>query len=869
MRKEWIDRVIDWFCNERMTESILGDLQELYDYDLQHYSSQKAKWNYFFNAIGFLKPFAWKKQSPYQNRTIMWRNNFKLAFRHLLKNQTSSFINIFGLTVGIIAYLTIIQYISFELSYEDFNEYKDRIYRVALNEYTNEEEDGRGAYNYYGMAEAIQAEIPEVENFVTLHHGDGVMTYKENRYLEEKILHVDSTFFQIFSFPLVAGDLQTALNQPNTVVLSKEVANKYFPTENPVGKTIRLNKKTDLLITGLVEVPQNSHIEFDFLINNKNFVDRRYRQHNSLWDWSNFLVYIKLSPNTDPAKVEAKFPAIIDKYMEEDSGYTTEAFLQALPDIHLYSDFGAQTRKARIVYALLIIALFVLIIAWVNYINLSIAQATERAKEVVIRKIVGAGRRQLIGQFLAQSILINGIALGLAILISELARPIITGIIGNTSNVIFGGQTGLLLLFIGFFVLGILISGFYPALVLSAFKPVTVLKGKITNTISGNFARKGLTVFQFIASILLIAGTFALYKQIQFMQDQDLGFNPAQTLVLNGPRFGDSTYTSKLNAFKEELIKHPSIEKFTASSSIPGKGFSANLGGIRRQGVPEKDGLLMDFFWADEAFIDAYELPLIVGQNFNSNPQLNRQHILINESAVRKFGFKSSEDAQEKTILVGREDVEENRYKIVGIVKDYHHQSLKELKEPIVIVYHGVANSFYSLKVKTSQLPQTISFVQDHFQRFFAGNAFDYFFLDEVFNAQYQSDQRLSKILAIFSLVAIFIACLGLFGLVSFTAIKKTKEIGIRKILGATISHIAFIFSKEFLGLILIANVIALPIAWYLIKQWLENYAYAIPISWLFFAVPALLILLIALLTISFHTLKAALINPVNHLRYE
>ncbi len=868
---KWVDRLLERVCSDRMLEGILGDLHELYESEAQKLGYKRAQRSYFFNALGFLRPFAWKKSRNEQpNPMIMWFNNFKLAFRYLVKHRSTSFINIFGLTVGIAAYLLLIQHISFEYSYEDFIDKKDRIYRVSLNQY-HDNEDGRISYNYYGMAEAMVADIPEVESFVTFHGYRSVLSHGDDKYLENNICYVDSNFFQLFSFPLLNGNPATALSRPDAIVISDAMATKYFGANDPIGQTIRQDNATELTVTGVIQVPNNSHFRFDFLLNNKNFVDRRYRQPNTLWNWSNFQVYVGLEPGALPEQVEGKLPGLIAQYKNPNSGYKTEAFLEALPEIHLHSTVESRATygRVRIVNALLAIAFFILLIAWINYVNLSTAEATERAKEVSIRKVVGARRSQLIGQFVSQSLLTNGIAFGLALLVLVFGQSIFAHIMGSPGKFHIAENRGMIALFALFFITGVLISGLYPALVISAFQPVVALKGKWMSKHSGSLARKGLSVFQFSASILLIAGTFALHRQIKFMQSRDLGFNPDQTLVIIGPRIRDSTYASKLLALRTEIKKHPSIDLFSVSSSVPGKGITANLGGIRRQGQQQKDGMLMSFIWVDAEFPETFEMEMVAGRTFKPDPEADNQAILLNESAVAEFGFESPEDAIGQFILWGRQNEEANRLYIVGVLKDYHHNSLREAKEAMVFVHSESHRDFFSMKVTTTDLEGTISHVQHHYQTFFQDNSFDYFFLDDAFNAQYGSDQRLSKILGLFGLLAVFIACLGLFGLASFTAIRKTKEIGIRKVLGASLGSIAFLFTKEFIGPIILANVIALPVAWYLITQWLESYAYAAPIGGILFIIPLILILVIALLTISFHTVKSILINPIHHLRYE
>ena len=798
----------------------------------------------------------------------MWRTNLRLAFRHLSRYKTTALINILGLAVGLLAYLLILQHLSYEWSFDQFHSEVDNIYRVD-SEFASGGERLRYAMHYYGMAEAMDAELPEVEEFCSLHFADLLIEKNDEVYAEESVLLANANFPTFFDFPIVTGQLATALAEPGFAILSKEAAERYFGDENPVGQVLNYGEERELTVKAVVEVPENSQIKFDFVLNGDANI-RRYKEDGGIWGWSNFWLYVRLEEGTDPAMTEAKFPAIFAKYIPDDTEETS-SYLVPMADVHLHSvtdDDLVVKGNAQVVSILLGVAIAILLIGWINYINLATAQAAERGQEVGVRKVVGAQRGQLIGQFFAQSVVVNVLSLALALLGIVLGRPMFEHLLGHP--VVLQYLTAdLLWIFGGFFLLGVLISGLYPAILISGVKPSNVLKGKLTSQLSGLWARRGLTVFQFVASIVLIAGTFAVYQQVSYMQTRELGFASEQVLVVNGPRSDDDSYTTSYKSFKAHLQQLPEVEAFTATTTIPSRGYTANLAGVRRTGIPEEAGLLLDFVLVDEDFLPSYEIELLSGRNFQLNRDTAYRSVILNEKAARQMGFQSNEDAIGKFMLWSSEDTPRTRKQVVGVVKDYHHQSLKAEQSGMVILYDDLPQDYYSIRINTSDIGGTIASVKSAYDQSFPNDPFSHFFLDEAFQAQYEADLRLGKIMALFGGLAIFIACLGLFGLASFSALRKMKEMGIRKVLGASLSHIIMLFTKDFAWLILVANLVGLPVAYLLIRTWLQNYAYTMPIRPILFLVPALVLLIVSVVTISYHTLQTALANPVEHLRQE
>ncbi|MEL7427454.1 MAG: ABC transporter permease, partial [Bacteroidota bacterium] len=580
----------------------------------------------------------------------MWRTNIRLAFRHLSRYKTTALINILGLAVGLLAYLLILQHLSYEWGFDQFHSEVDHIYRVD-SEFASGDERLRYASHYYGMAEAMDAELPEVEAFCTFHYA-GLLIKKDGEvFAEESVLLANTNFPTFFDFPVVTGQLDGALDEPGFAIISKETAERYFGDENPVGQVLNYDEGETLTVKAVVEVPENSQIQFDFVLNGEENI-RRYREDGGIWGWSNFWVYVRLQEGTDPAATEAKFPAIFTKYIPDDTEETS-SYLVPMADVHLHSlgeDDLVAKGNAQVVSILLGVAIAILLIGWINYINLATAQAAERGQEVGVRKVVGAQRGQLIGQFFAQSIVVNVLSLGLALVGIALGRPTFGHLLGHQITLDYLTPE-LLWMFGGFFLLGVVVSGLYPAVLISGVKPSNVLKGRLTSQLSGLWARRGLTVFQFVASMVLIAGTFAVYQQVSYMQTQELGFASEQVLVVNGPSLRGEAYSTNYNSFKAGLQQLPEVEAFTATSTIPSKEYSASLAGVRRTGVPEDAGLMQNFVLVDKDFVSSYEIELLTGRNFQLNRDTAFRSVMLNEKAVRQMGFQSNEDAIGKFIL--------------------------------------------------------------------------------------------------------------------------------------------------------------------------------------------------------------------------
>ncbi len=820
----------------------------------------------------------------------MIKNYFKTAWRNLWKNKTFSFINIAGLAIGMAACLLILQYVSFKLSYDQFNKNASDIYRVYNDRYQHGKLIQHGTITYSAIGKAMQNDFAEVVNHVRIEpFRQSIITYDDKKIGEQQLLAVDNSFFSVFSYPLIAGDIKTPLTEPNTVVVSEKLARKVFDIKDNnfqavINKAIVIQRDSlPYKITAICkDVPGNSHLKFDLLMSYVSL----YSGANGGWkeaDYdfkdSDFWHYIQLKHGSDYKALEAKFPAFSQKYFQGDkiSGSDEKFFLQPLSKAHLYSDFEyeiGETGSATVVWGLLIIAVLIIVIAWVNYINLATAKSMERAKEVGVRKVAGATKQQLIRQFLSESFIINVIALAISLLIVTLAQNGFNNLINHELSLFYLFQKGLsgysiTTALIALIIIGILVSGFYPAFVLSSFKPILVLKGKFTSSGKGSILRKALVVGQFAITVALIIGSFVVYKQIKFVNAQDLGMNISQMLIVKPPELTnwDSTFISRENSLTEQLKQIPHVEGATTSWNIPG-GETGRSFNVRRADQDSTTHFTMRHSGISIGYVDLYKIKFLAGRDFtytDFNPNFGKLHnIILNESAIKLLVYSSPQDAIGKTIIRG-----EKKWDIVGVINNYHQKSLRYPVEPTMLFPAYGTNSSISVKVDAKELPATVSAIKKAYDTFFPGNLFDYSFLDEHFNEQYNNDRLFGNVFAIFAGFAIFIASLGLFGLSLFATTQRTKEIGVRKVLGASVSNIVTLLSKDFIKLVIIAFVIASPFAWWIMHNWLQDFAYRINISWWIFFAAGLLAIVIALATISFQAIKAAIANPVKSLRTE
>jgi len=776
-----------------------------------------------------------------------------------------------GLAIGMAAFILIIQYVRYELSYDDFHARGERIYRIQQDRYDQGKISTQWAAGASAVGQALYEDFPEVENFTRFQIWGGVFSQGEKKFREEKIYIADTSFFQVFSFNLLEGDPVTSLENPLEMVISESMARKYFGDENPVGKSLRFNGDVEIMITGIFgDVPKNSHLKPDFVVSWATIVQFRGKDVNTAWLWDVFFNYILLNPATDYKEFEAKIPAYIEEELGEVLGQWDAWVvynLQPLRSIHLNSDFMYEAEpngNAGSVYALLVISIFLVLIAWINYINLTSSRSIERAREVGMRKVSGALKNQLLSQFLLESVLVNLIAMILATILVQVFNPYFNQLTGEQLDYSLGQNPGFWAGVLGIFIIGAFLSGIYPALFLSSFKPTTVFQGVSELKVGGLGIRKILVIFQFASSLLLIGGTLTVYRQISFMKKYDLGVDIDNVLVLRGPSVNDSTYEDTFNAFKSELARDPDIEMVTASTSVPGRQPSWSAGGIRRLNEGQDESNQYRILGFDFNFVDFYGLSILEGRNFSEEFGQNSETVLFNESAIQLMGFEDLASAMNVPIFFWGDT-----FNIVGVVKDYHQEGLKVMQEPLIFRFFRNASNYYSIKLNPGNVQEVLPMVEDQWRTFFPQNPFEYFFLEDYYNEQYRNETRFGSVFSLFALLAIIIACLGLYGLSSYTTLQRTREIGIRKVMGSSSGNAVLYLIRYFLIQVLIAVPIGLGAGYFIMSGWTQNFAFRINIGWWFFVGPVLLVTIIAILTVSSQVIRTANLNPAESLRYE
>jgi putative ABC transport system permease protein len=813
----------------------------------------------------------------------MLRHYIKIATRKFFRDKIFSLINILGLAVGMGVCLLIYQYIHFELSYDQFHENPQNIYRITQTAIKNGEAIDKGVDVTYALGPRGKETIPEIEDFVRVHSEDFglivINSAKNKRYQEDNMWYVDSNFLQMFDFPLIYGDKESALAEKHNIVITEQIATKYFGDTNPQGKALRVSGGTlsgDFIVTGVLKTPPtNSHLQFDFLLPMDFLLDhyRLYRESDG-WVWENFVTYITVRESVDLSVVSKKFDQLITTYIGEKLArlnLSLETGFQPIVDVHLKSeslsgDFTNNNGSIQNVRFFVIIAIFILIIAWINYINLSTAHALNRAKEVGVRKSIGAKKKQLIYQFMVESALINSIAAMLAIGIAYCMIPVLNHIIGKELGFTVLKEPNFWFGFSLIVLFGTLLSGLYPAFVLSSFKPVSVFKSVKLKTTGGFTLRKSLIVFQFLMSVILLSSTYLVYQQIAFMKNQDLGYDVEKILVVNGPKVILETRRPELKSlyqtFTTEGISHHSISAISATSHIPGKGFIWS-GNVLKVGDTENAHKEANAVFVDTNFFKTYDIEFLARTNFPSNVS-TYEWVIINEEAVKVFGLSSPQDAISEELIVFDDTV-----KILGVVKNMHWSSLRDSHLPVLFMLDNEYGAYYSIKLNMSDAKESIAHIESTYHSVFPDDPFSYFFLEDDFNKQYQADLQFGNLFSAFSLLAIFIACLGLFALVSFSVTLRVKEIGIRKVLGASVGNLMVLLSCEYIVLMIIANVLAIPVIIFAARSWLNNFAFKIEIGIGLLLIPSIILFIISLLTVSLRTYTTATMSPTKSIQKE
>ena len=808
----------------------------------------------------------------------MFQNHVKIAWRNLRKQRGLAFINISGLAVGLACCLLITIYVLDELSYDRYNAKADRIYRIHTDVKFGGN-DRQSAVTADPLGPTLKQDYPQVEQFVRLHQRGTWLVKRAgstNSLREDNITFADSTLFDVFTLPLVAGDPKRALTSPNTVVISESAAKRHFGNQDPMGQTLTFNNDQNFKVTGVIrDMPTNSHFRSDFF---PAMLSDGYEWGQ--WLSSNHHTYVVLREGTDYRQFGKNLDAVIEKYVGPQAlqfiGVTLAQFRQAgnrfrfslmpLTDIHLHSKQIhelAPNGDIQYVYIFSVVALFILLIAGINFMNLATARSANRAKEVGVRKVLGSERPQLIGQFMTESVLMTTLAMVLALLLVAVSIPFFNDLAAKELSIGSLFSPYWLPVLVALPIVVGLLAGSYPAFFLSSFKPISVLKGKVNVSFKGAGLRSGLVVFQFMMSVVLIVGTIIVYRQITYIQNKNMGFKRDQVLTVN------DVYAmgKQAETFKQEVLRLPGVVSGSISGYLPTPSNRNNSGFFPEGEIDQTKAVSMQYWGVDHDYIRTFGMQLMQGRDFSRSFGSDSSGIILNEAAAKLWGDKN---------IIGKRITEfadpkakNNKvYTVIGVVKNFHFESLRQNIGALAMVLSANSGAA-SFRLSSTNLPALVRQIETKWKQVAPGQPFSYAFLEDSFDAMYRAEQRIGTIALTFAVLAILIACLGLFGLAAFMAEQRTKEIGVRKVLGASVFSIVGLLSKDFLRLVLIAILIASPIAWYAMSQWLKDFAYKIDIEWWYFALAGSLAVGIALLTVSFQSIKAALMNPVKSLRSE
>ncbi len=798
-----------------------------------------------------------------------------LAFcvKFLKRNAGLTSLNLLGLSIGIAVFLLINTYTFHELRVDQFHEKKASVFRLGTQLFKNGDLDFSGSATYPGVGPDALVEIPEVINQCrlfqkyrpcTVRHGDKV-------FREEYFYYADSTFFELFSYPLIAGNLDQILREPNTVIVDEATARKYFGDEDPIGKRIEVESydgEEHFEITGVFRSPHNSHLQFSFIGSFSSYVNIHGAEGNTQWSWLDFYTYVELPENADLASFEQKLPDFIDRHIGERLGNTAMQFnLQRLDEIYLTSDNlhePGPVGNSRLLQLLTSVGFVILFIAWINYVNLYSAHAIQRAKEIGLRKVLGSSKGQLWQQFMTESVFINGVAVLLGLVIFTLSVPWFNEMSSVLIDMQMLSDPIMILMVLSVWLLGSIITGFYPAQVLSSFQPIPAIKGLIRQTGKGASLRKLLIVSQFVMGVVFIAATLIVRQQMLYLENRGLGIATENMLVIRAPDLiaDGAIHESKMMALRDQLMNGVEITSASAASELPGKAISW-WGGTLRLGAPKEERVTLFRMSIDEHYLPMYQAPFLAGRNFGARPAPN--HVIINELAARELGLGSAKEAMNKKVLLARDT-----FTIQGVVANFHQENFKAEIQPAIFHYNAPLDMKFLVVNANSPLgKEKLTQIEDQYATFFPGSICSWFFVDDYLTDQNESESTFFSTLTLFSALAILIALLGLVGLTSFYTHQRSKEISIKKLLGSSLKDLYWGLTKDIVKYILLANFLALPLILWFARYWLDQFAYHISFNWLIPIVTLCITLAISLLTISRQILKVALTNPLHRLRYE
>lgn len=863
----WANKLLRRFLREDLAEEVQGDLEEKFYADAKVKSAFRVKLGYWFQVLNYLRPFALrKKRAAHLNQYDMFQNYFKIASRNLLKQKLYSVINIAGLTLGLTCFMVILLYVQHEFSYDNFYPNTQRIHRVyqkqAGNEFMGTE---YFAVTPAQLARIMMEECPEVTHATTVQRTFGLLSHNETNFWLEGIA-ADAEFFNVFRISFQEGNPQTALTDGRSIVLTQTLAQTVFGDQDPIGKAFRYQDgEEDFTVTGIIpDPPANASFKYSFVIHLLYSAGYAEEIKRTGWNNNSYYTFFELAEAASIPDLENRFAKLLKKYQlpEDYANYSfkDQYFAQSLTDSYFQSGVNfeiGQKGNLKVIYAYAAVALIVLLLACVNYMNLAVARSVKRAREVGLRKVVGAMRKQLIAQFLGESVLIALFALVLAIGLTYSVLPFFAKIVERPVEFNLLTNPWVVPALLALVLLVGLLSGSYPALAMSSLKPVDVLKTKSDIKISGFSLQQFLIVFQFVASIVLIISSVVIYRQINFMKNKELGYDKENVVTI---WIKDRPLREKFDVLANEWLQHPGVIHTTMATSLPADISSSTL--IKKTAA-DKDHLAIYQWSVGADFLNVFGMELVAGRTFSEEikSDVSQENAIINETAARALGWTAEE-------AVGKQFDRGGAVTIVGVVKDFHMLSMHLPIQPLMINYTNFWGRFFALKVKPTEMPQTLAHIESVFKK----NSiypFEYQFLSDEYNKLYNSEMKLGEVFGFFTITSIVIASLGLFGLAAFTASQRTKEIGIRKVLGASVQQVVFILSKSFAWRILAAFIMAVPIGWYAMNIWLQDFAYRIEVAWWIFALAGLSAFLLAGISIGYQSIKASLANPVDSLRSE
>jgi putative ABC transport system permease protein len=864
-------RFLRWFCREDYIEEIEGDLTELFEWRYET-SPQKAKRGFIWDVCRSFRPRNIKINTP-TNTVEMYKNYIKIALRVFNREKSFTFINILGLAIGLAVTLLIIQYVRFELSYENTNKNADNIVRLTMDYLDGGSVITQDCETYPPIGPRITAELPEVKNFTRAYGlGDPDANFKigDQPFLVDKVYAADPSFFSIFDYPLLHGSREGIFDEPYQIVLTESIAKRFFNRVDVVNETIIIpQSKKDLpfKVVGVVpNSPLNTHFKFNVLISYPT-MKAEWGEKDDNWNGNNTYTYVELAENTDYERFTTAL-ASFSRQLNEEKKIENEAVIgQKIADIHLYSKktFEPENNNdATTVFFLLGVAFLVIISAFVNYINLATSKALDRTKEVGVRKVVGSSKGQLRAQFLTETALINLFAGIFALIFISLFKNKFLELSGLPINFPIFEDPFFWLTLIIFIVLGILLSGAYPAIMLSSFKPSAVLKGSYTHSAKGVFLRKSLVVFQFAITIVLLIQTYTVFEQLNYMRAIDLGLNVDQTVVIKAPASNDNNQT--YNAFKQELLNQANIKAVSFSGAVPGQSTSqfSTTSGINLSNAAVQHNYNFYIDAIDDDYIPLMGMELLAGENFKEKVNKEPGHLIVNEEAIKLWGIPNPEAAiGQKLDFWGRS------WMIQGVLKNYYQVSPKSPHVPIILRQTNSFSTLASIQFSNEDARAQIATIENIYKQNYPNSPFSFFFLDSEYDKQFKADERFRDVFSVLTVVAIIIACLGLFGLASFTVAKRTKEIGVRKVIGASTFDIMVLLTSDFVKTVSIALLIGIPCTYFLIKNWLNNFAVRIDMDWWLFVLPALLVLILVIASLGLKTISTAMANPVECLKEE